>query len=92
MSPALSLIVEVSLAIVGLALLLAAYRVVRGPSTPDRVVALDAIAVIVVGLVGLWSIRQETSAFFDSALIVALLGFLGTVAFSRALVGRGPLE
>lgn len=92
MNPVLAVLIEVSLAVVGLALLLAAYRVVRGPSTPDRVVALDAIAVIVVGLVGLWSIRQETSAFFDSALIVALLGFLGTVAFSRALVGRGPLE
>lgn len=70
-------------ALVAVGLVLAFVRLVRGPSTADRIVALDLITVQAVAFMGLYCIRTGTSAFLDMAIALALVGFLGTVAFSR---------
>ncbi len=71
------------------AFLLAFVRLLRGPSIPDRVVALDLIAVLVVAAVGAQSIAADQPMLFDAALVLALLAFLGTVAFARYVERSG---
>ncbi|MEK5147849.1 Na(+)/H(+) antiporter subunit F1 [Psychrobacillus sp. FSL K6-4615] len=59
------------------------YRLVKGPSTPDRVIALDAIGVGLITLIGLISILFDTVFFLEVILLLAVLSFIGTVAFSK---------
>ena len=59
------------------------YRMVKGPSASDRVVALDSLGVSVISLIGLFSILVETSFFLEIILLLAILSFIGTVAFSK---------
>jgi multicomponent K+:H+ antiporter subunit F len=75
---------------VGTALVLAAWRLVRGPDAIDRVLALDTMYINVVALVILLGIRFGTALFFDAGLLIALLGFISTVALSRYL-SRGDV-
>lgn len=65
------------------ALFIAFGRLAVGPTLPDRVVALDLIAAIAVGLIAAYAIDVDQPAFIDVALIVALVAFLGTVAFAQ---------
>lgn len=65
-----------------IALALTFFRLMRGPSLPDRVVALDLITVIGLGIFCAYALATGQSAFLDVALVVGLLGFLGTVAFA----------
>ena len=58
-------------------------RMVRGPSLPDRVVALDMLAVLMVAFAGVFVVASGKIAFLDVAIALALVGFLGTVAFAR---------
>ena len=66
-----------------ISVVLAFIRLVKGPSLQDRVVALDFMTVAIVAFCGLAAIRFETSAFLDVALVLALVGFLATVALAR---------
>ncbi|RSK32317.1 pH regulation protein F [Rhodovulum iodosum] len=66
-----------------LSVVLAFVRLVRGPSLPDRVVALDMMTVSIVAFCGLSAIRHDAPAFLDVAVVLALVGFLATVALAR---------
>ena len=68
--------------------LLVFVRFVIGPSVIDRVVALDLVVTIGIGIISIYSIVTETSNFLDIAMILALIAFLGTVAFSYYLEKR----
>lgn len=78
-----SLYGSISLAILSSGLFLAFYRLVRGPSLPDRVVALDLIATISVAMIAVYAVITEKPILLDVAIVVALIAFLGTVAFAR---------
>jgi len=71
-----------------LALLLAFYRMIRGPSFPDRVVALELIASIVIGLFGLNAIDAGVGAYLDIAIVLALTAFLVAIGFARYIQVR----
>jgi multicomponent Na+:H+ antiporter subunit F len=58
-------------------------RLVRGPSLPDRVVALDYTAILTVGFAALYAIEADEPAFIDISVVLALAAFLATVAFAR---------
>lgn len=58
-------------------------RLLRGPTPADRVVALDMLALLGIGLIGVFSISTGEYAFLDVAIALALVGFLATVAFAR---------
>ncbi|MDQ3937637.1 MAG: monovalent cation/H+ antiporter complex subunit F [Chloroflexota bacterium] len=73
----------IALALVSLALFLAALRLFRGPSLADRVVALELIASLMVGIIAVVSIVGEQPILIDVAIALALVGFLGAVAFAR---------
>jgi multicomponent K+:H+ antiporter subunit F len=77
---------------VGAALLLCAWRLLRGPELPDRVLALDTMYVNIVALVVLLGLRQGTKLFFEAALLIALLGFVATVALARYLARGDVIE
>lgn len=65
-----------------MAMILAFMRLVKGPSLPDRVVALDLLISIGVGVIVVYAIAMEQAVFLDVAVILALTSFLGTVAFA----------
>ncbi|HWR50274.1 MAG TPA: monovalent cation/H+ antiporter complex subunit F [Bryobacteraceae bacterium] len=80
----------IALVMVSTALLLCLVRLVRGPTLPDRVVASDLMGVCSVGLIVLSAAATGERTFLDAAVVIALLGFLGTVAYARyAQKGRG---
>ena len=79
-----------ALVAVGIALVLSAWRLLRGPEAPDRVLALDTMYVNVVALVILLGMRYGTEMYFEAALLIALLGFVSTVALARYL-SRGDV-
>lgn len=64
-------------------------RAVIGPSLADRVVAIDGLVISIAALVLLLSIRTGTAWFLDAAVVVALVGFLGTIAGARFIERRG---
>lgn len=72
-----------SIVIVTIAMIVLVYRLVIGPSASDRVVALDALGVALIALIGLFSIMVETSFYLEIILLLAILSFIGTVAFSK---------
>ena len=74
-----------TMAVFAIAFALAFLRLLRGPTLPDRVVALDLMAVIGIGFISAYAIDTEKSVFVDVATVVALIGFLNTVAFSYHL-------
>jgi len=79
--------VNVALHIVGLSMFLCAYRALFGPTLPDRVVAFDAWVSNMIGLVILLTVRDGIPYGLDLVLIIAILGFLGTVAVAKYLKG-----
>ncbi|MFC7785628.1 MULTISPECIES: Na(+)/H(+) antiporter subunit F1 [unclassified Rossellomorea] len=78
-------IFQITLLCVSLSMLGLVYRVVKGPTTPDRVVALDAIGINLIAIIALVSIMLDTYAFLEVILLLGILAFLGTVAFSKFL-------
>ncbi|MFB4213007.1 Na(+)/H(+) antiporter subunit F1 [Shouchella sp. JSM 1781072] len=69
---------------------IAAYRIIKGPSMPDRVVALDAIGVNLISVAAVVSIVLNTSAFLEVILIIGILAFISTIAFSK-FIERGVI-
>jgi multicomponent K+:H+ antiporter subunit F len=72
------------------AFLCSGYRLLRGPALPDRILALDTLYVNTIALLVLFGIQYDTQLLFEAALVVALLGFIGTVALSK-YVTRGDI-
>ncbi len=79
----------IALGMCGLALVLTFVRLARGPSLPDRVVALDLIGTIAVAMIACYDIVTEQPVLLDAATVVALVAFLGTAAFARYVERRG---
>jgi len=73
-----------------LAMLFGAWRLLRGPGLADRILALDTLYVNTIALLVLYGIQYNTQLPFEAALVVALLGFVGTVALSE-YVTRGDI-
>ncbi len=86
----LDLALDFALAAVALAMLLCGWRLLRGPDLPDRILALDTVTINAIALVLLLGLRWQTSLLFEAALIVAMLGFVATVAAAR-FVSRGDV-
>ena len=74
---------DLALVLVAVLSLLCGYRVVRGPTTPDRVVGLDAIATNVVAIAVLFALKTDRGLFVTVSLVLAIIGFLSTVAVAK---------
>lgn len=79
----LSFAVDTSFVMVMISLVFGFYRIARGPSFGDRVVSLDMLTISIMGFCGLFAILVEDTAFIDVAVVLALIGFLTTLALAR---------
>jgi len=73
-----------------LALALNAWRLFRGPSVPDRILALDTLYINALALIVVLGLWLETKAYFEAAMLIALLGFVGTAVMAK-FVMRGDI-
>lgn len=79
----LNIVLSVTLTILAVAALLSLVRVARGPTLPDRVVAIDLIGVLIVSISVVSAAQTGVMAFLDVAIVIALISFVGTVAYGR---------
>lgn len=79
-------------AAVGLSQVLALWRLLIGPGSGDRVLALDTISVNAVALIVLYGILTQTQVYYEAALLIAMLGFVSTVAYARFILRRDVIE
>jgi multicomponent K+:H+ antiporter subunit F len=86
----LMLAVKTAVTLLVLGMLLNLWRLLRGPTMPDRILALDTLFVNSLGLLMLMNIAQGTALYFEAALLIAMLGFLGTVVLCKFLL-RGDI-
>ena len=85
------MVTQFALVTLGVALLIAVIRLVKGPTLPDRIVAMDLVGVLVVGLIVVLAASTQVRATLDAAIVIALIGFVGTVAYAT-YVERGHPE
>ena len=84
----LEVVSQITLVTLGVALIVAFIRLVKGPTLPDRIVAMDLLGVLVVGLIVVLAGWSGVRATLDAAIVIALIGFLGTIAYAT-YVERG---
>ncbi len=80
--------IEVAFVAVMLGVAFSFVRLIIGPTLPDRIVALDVMTVLIVSFCGLYALRSDDTAFIDVAIVLALVGFLATVALARFVERR----
>jgi multicomponent K+:H+ antiporter subunit F len=81
---------DIALAMLALAMLLCLWRLIRGPSTADRVLALDTLYINALAGLMVAGVRLSDPTFFDAAIVIGMLGFVGTVALAKFLT-RGDI-
>jgi multicomponent K+:H+ antiporter subunit F len=84
--------VIIAFVLIALAQLLNLYRLFKGPSLPDRILALDNMYIDALALFILLGIYFSTTAYFEAALMIAVMGFISTVATSKYLMRGDILE
>lgn len=86
----LAITIQIALALVTAAVVMSFWRLLRGPDAPDRILALDTLYVNTIALLVLFGIHLGSDLFFEAALLIALMGFIGTVALCKYLL-RGDI-
>lgn len=84
----MTMVMDLLLGVIAVALVLTFTRLVRGPTLADRVVALDLLTIAGVAAVAIASIRYDVEALIDVALLLALIGFIGTAALASYIERR----
>ncbi len=85
-------IVHLAFVLVGVSMVLCLYRMLIGPAMTDRILALDTLYVNAIALLVLIGINNHNTAYFESALLIAIMGFVGTVALSKYLLRGNIIE
>jgi multicomponent K+:H+ antiporter subunit F len=81
-----------TIAMVTLAALLNVYRLIKGPDEPDRVLAIDTLYINAIALIILLGITLGTRMYLESALLIAVMGFVSTVAMAKYLKRGSVIE
>lgn len=84
--------VVVCMHMVALAMLLALWRLLRGPTVPDRILALDTLSVSAIAELMLFGMYLNSAVYFEAALVIAMLGFCSTVVLSKFVLRRDIVE
>jgi multicomponent K+:H+ antiporter subunit F len=82
----LSLALDIALALVALATALCFFRLAAGPTLADRVLALDTLSINAIAFLVLFALRPGGAVYFEVALLIAMLGFVGTAALAKYLL------
>lgn len=85
----MTVLIALSYGMLCLGMIFSFIRLLLGPSLPDRVVALELIASLTVGMIATYAVDTKVGAALDVALVLALTGFLAALAFARYLEKRG---
>ena len=88
----LDTVVLLCLGIICAALLLTFARLIKGPDLPDRILALDTLYINAIALIILLGITLKTRMYLESALLIAVMGFVGTVAMAKYLKRGSVIE
>lgn len=83
---------QIAMAATSLAILLNLYRMAIGPDVTDRVLALDTMVINAIGLIVLLGIYYGTTLYFEAAMLIAMVGFVTTVAFCKYLLRGNVIE
>lgn len=86
----LEIVINLSFMMVALALVLSLVRLIKGPDMPDRILALDTLYINSIALLILLGIHLSSALYFEAALLIAVMGFMGTLALSKYLL-RGDI-
>ena len=86
----MAIVIPIAFALVAVAVTMTFWRLLRGPSAPDRILALDTLYVNTIALLVLLGIHLDSPLYFEAALLIALMGFVGTVALCKYLL-RGDI-
>ncbi|MEP6908177.1 MAG: K+/H+ antiporter subunit F [Pseudoxanthomonas sp.] len=73
-------------------MLMSLWRLVRGPTVPDRILALDTLYINTIALLILFGMHLDSSIYFEAALVIAMLGFVSTVMLSKYVLRRDIVE
>lgn len=76
----------------GMALLMNLWRIVLGPHAADRILALDTMVINIIALLVLYGIWRGTAIYFEAAMLIAMVGFVSTVAYCRFLLRGNIIE
>lgn len=79
---------NIALGLLSLSFLVTVLRVVRGPTLPDRIIALDMLVAVAIGFIAVIGIKTGITLYVDVAIALGLVGFLATVAFARFVMSR----
>jgi multicomponent K+:H+ antiporter subunit F len=88
----LSYAIVIALTMIGTAMALNVWRLARGPSLPDRILALDTLTINAIALVMLFGLSIGSTVYFEAALLLAMMGFVGTVALCKFLLSGDVIE
>ena len=77
---------------IGLALFFSLCRIIFAPGIGDRILALDTLVINAIGLITLFGLASGTNMYFESAMIIAMLGFISTVAYARFILRGNIIE
>jgi len=88
----LSFALLLAFVMVAIAVVLNLWRLLKGPDTTDRILALDTLTINAIALVLMLGIALGTNHYFEAALILAMMGFVGTVALCKFLLGGDIIE
>ena len=83
-------VIPIAMLMVSLAIVLNLWRLVIGPSLPDRIIALDTMYINTIALLIIYGVYQGSALYFEAALLIAVMGFAGTVALSKYIL-RGDI-
>jgi multicomponent K+:H+ antiporter subunit F len=86
----LSVALDIALAVVALSMLLCFVRMAAGPTLPDRILALDTLYINAIAFLVVFGVRSGSAVYFEAALLIAMMGFVGTVALAKYLL-RGDI-
>jgi len=88
----LSIVIALAFAMVAVAMALNLWRLTKGPALADRILALDTLTINTIALVMLLDMALATSVYFEAALVLAMMGFVGTVALAKFVLGGDIIE
>ncbi|SDY50143.1 multicomponent Na+:H+ antiporter subunit F [Evansella caseinilytica] len=88
----LQIVTTIVLILMSLSILVLFIRVIKGPTMSDRVMALDTIGINLIGFIGLIMIVQNTVAYAEVVLVIAILAFIGSIALAKFLEGGVVLD
>ncbi len=86
-----TIVIDIGLGMLGVSVLMCLFRIIRGPSAADRVVASDALGTCVMGAISLYCLKLNTMDYLSAVLVIAILGFLALIVMAKFIGGGGDV-